>query len=124
MLAVEPEKTVIAPERAAEAAAKRFEANVEATPAPVAADLAGAVQAERDRLSAGLPAEKQDARLAEISASIEGRAPRGAEPTVMAMSPDLLPSELDLVRSLLRLARVEVRLRLKHLAWFRENHQT
>jgi len=40
--------------------------------------------------------------------------------TVMAMSPDLLPRELETVRDLERSARAEVKLRLKHLAWVLE----
>ncbi len=40
--------------------------------------------------------------------------------TVMEMSPDLLPREQELVRNLLRMARVEVKLRLKHLRWARQ----
>ena len=39
--------------------------------------------------------------------------------TVMAMAPDLLPNDLELTRNLERLARLEVKLRLKHLAWLR-----
>lgn len=37
--------------------------------------------------------------------------------TVMAMHPDLLPKEVELVRNLERSARAEVKLRQKHLAW-------
>jgi hypothetical protein len=42
--------------------------------------------------------------------------------TVMAMSPDLHPRDLELVRALERMARVEVKLRLKHLSWLKEHH--
>lgn len=37
--------------------------------------------------------------------------------TIMALRPNLLPSEIELVRCLERSARAEVKLRLKHLLW-------
>lgn len=39
--------------------------------------------------------------------------------TVMALAPDLLPSERELVKNLEQLARIEVKLRLKHLRWLK-----
>lgn len=38
---------------------------------------------------------------------------------VMGMSPDLIPDQIELVKSLERSARAEVRLRLKHLRWLK-----
>lgn len=91
MLSVDPEKVVIAPDRVGDAAVSRLEAAGEATPAPAAADLAGAVQAERDRMAAALPAGKQNARLAEIRAEIEGRASGNAKPDGNGNGPVVAP---------------------------------
>jgi hypothetical protein len=41
--------------------------------------------------------------------------------TVMEMSPDLLPRDLELVKALERSARAEVKMRLKHLRWLKQH---
>lgn len=79
MLAVDPQEVVIAPDRAPAELAASHEA-LEASPAPVAADVAGAVRAERDTMAGRLGPDEQDARLAEIAAGLERHAPGGAEP--------------------------------------------
>ena len=44
--------------------------------------------------------------------------------TVMAMRPDMHPRDLHLVKCLERSARAEVKLRLKHLRWLRQQSES